>query len=114
MADLFFYCLGDSLGTAVMCFPIAFIAMRSHVKCGGKLHQAWAPFGYSVLALSIGQYVRITVRAAETTATPLGVLISIAFSIGVCALILYLTYRAKPAPAHGDCASSRALPARQL
>jgi hypothetical protein len=106
MADLLFYCLGAALGTAVMCFPIAFIAMSSRVKFRGKLHQAWTPFGYSVLVLTLGQYVRISSRAVEATATPVAVLISIALSMGFCSLILYFTYRAMPTPAHSYRASS--------
>jgi hypothetical protein len=97
MLDFAFYCLGDALFAAVIFFPLTCLAMKSQFTLRGSLGKAWRPFGYSVVLLTVAQFIEIGTRVSQDVQTAAGLVCFLLVPIMICAAVIYLTYRYKTA-----------------
>lgn len=84
--------IGAGLGSAVIFFPLTYLAMYKQFKFRGKFGSAWRPFLSSVLALVVLSLLGLS----PDTKTISGLMMVFALPITVCALILFFTYREPP------------------
>lgn len=84
------WALGSGIGTAVIFFPVTYLAMREQFTFRGGLGKAGLPFFYSVVALAILQIFGVSFSPTDSV---FGLLMFIVVPICVCALILYFSYR---------------------
>ena len=93
MVDLLLFCLGGALFSAVIFFPLTYVAMRSLVRFRGGLGKAWRPFGYSILLLTGAKMVEISTRGRQDVDTVAGLVWFLLVPILISAVVLYFTYR---------------------
>jgi hypothetical protein len=97
--NLFSYCLGGALFSAAIFFPLTFVAMKSSYRLQGSLGRAWRPFGYSLMLLTLAQFVELATKSShDDVLGTMGLVWFLLVPISVCAAVLYFTYRDKGAP----------------
>lgn len=87
--DYVFQCFGGAIGLMAIFFPITYSAMWKQYQLR-PLGQAWRPFSYCVLALTILNvfgFDRISMMSVP------GIMIFFGLPILLCSAILYVTYR---------------------